>query len=506
MAPKSRETSRYTETERKFEVVESTVSPSFDGLSVVARIERSPSQSLAAVYFDTPARDLARNKITLRRRTGGTDAGWHLKLPAGADTRTEVHAPLDDTPEHLDVPESLRDVVLAIVRDRPLAPVARINTTRVVELLYGPDGAPVAEFCDDQVTASAEGGEEQFWREWELELKSGADTAVFDRLTNRLLDAGAVPAGHGSKLARVLKSSTPASEDDEAVEDTPTKSADPARRAVAQNVAELIEWDRAVRSDVWDSVHQMRVTTRKIRSLLQSSEGSFDIADHEWILEELRELAAVLGVARDAEVLAERYERAIDALPEANVRGPVRERLVEGAKKRYQTGWKRSLTAMRSQRYFRLLDALEALVASGPAPSAPGEEPAPLTIDSAYKRVRKAAKAARAAAEDPEVNAEDSNEALHRIRKRAKALRYTAAATGDTKVADRAKAIQSLLGDHQDSVVSRTHLSRQAEVAHAAGEDTFTYGLLYQLEDDLARRCEEQIEDALKALDKSVKS
>ena len=502
MAPKSPETSRYTETERKFEVVESTVSPSFEGLSSVARIERSPSQSLAAVYFDTPDRDLARNKITLRRRTGGTDAGWHLKLPAGADTRTEVHAPLEG--DAAQVPESLRDVVLAIVRDRPLAPVARINTTRIVELLYGPDGAPLAEFCDDQVTASAEGGEEQFWREWELELKPGTDTAVFDRLTNRLLDAGAVPAGHGSKLARVLATSTPESEESPGT--APTESTDPARRAVAQHVAELIEWDRAVRSDVWDSVHQMRVTTRKIRSQLQSSEGSFDIADHEWILDELRELAAVLGVARDAEVLAERYERAIDALPESDVRGPVRERLVEGAKKRYQMGWKRSLTAMRSQRYFRLLDALEALVASDPAPSATGEEPAQLTIDSAYKRVRKAAKAARTAAEDPDVSVEDSNEALHRIRKRAKALRYTAAATGEAKVADRAKAIQSLLGDHQDSVVSRTHLSRQAEVAHAAGEDTFTYGLLYQLEDDLARRCEEQIEDALKALDKSVKS
>ncbi len=503
MAAKSPETSRYTETERKFEVVESTVSPSFEGLSSIARIERSPSQSLAAVYFDTPNRDLARNRITLRRRTGGTDAGWHLKLPAGADTRTEVHAPLeeDESQEHSEVPESLRDIVLAIVRDRPLAPVARIDTTRIVELLYGPDGSPVAEFCDDQVSASAVGGEEQRWREWELELRPGADTAVFDRLTNRLLDAGAVPAGHGSKLARVLESSTPQSEDEDATQETVPAPKDPARRAVARNVEELIEWDRAVRSDVWDSVHQMRVTTRKIRSLLQSSEGSFDIGDNEWILEELRELAAVLGVARDAEVLAERYERAIDALPESNVRGPVRERLVEGAKKRYQTGWKRSLTAMRSDRYFRLLDALEALVAAEPAPSAPGEEPAELTIDSAYKRVRKAAKAARVAAEDPEV---DSDEALHRIRKRAKQLRYTAAATGESKVADRAKVIQTLLGDHQDSVVSRAHLSRQAEVAHAAGEDTFTYGLLYQLEDDLARRCEEQIDDALKQLDKAV--
>ena len=54
-------------------------------------------------------------------------------------------------------------------------------------------------------------------------------------------------------------------------------------------------------------------------------------------------------------------------------------------------------------------------------------------------------------------------------------------------MSDRAKTIQTLLGDHQDSVVSRTHLSQQADAAHAAGEDTFTYGLLYAQEDDLAR-------------------
>ena len=494
MAATSPETSRYTETERKFEVVETTVSPSFDGLSLVSRVERSPSQSLDAVYFDTPSRDLARHKITLRRRTGGSDAGWHLKLPAGADTRTEVRMPLEGEA----VPDALRDVVLAIVRDRPLAPVARISTARTIELLYGHDGSVVAEFCDDRVTASAEGGDEVQWREWELELADGADPALLDRLANRLFDAGALPAGHGSKLARVLASSGSADEQQRPV------SSDPLHRAVAGHVEELVEWDRAVRSDVYDSVHQMRVTTRKIRSLLQSSEGSFGISDDDWILGELRELAAVLGVARDAEVLAERYERALDALPEANVRGPVRDRLVEGAKKRYQTGWRRSLTAMRSPRYFRLLDALEALTAAEPpAPAAPGEQPADATIDSAYRRVRKAAKAARVAAQDPGV---DGDEALHRIRKRAKQLRYTASATGANRVADRAKVIQTLLGDHQDSVVSRSHLSRQAAAAHAAGEDTFTYGLLYQQEDDLARRCEAQIEDALRQLDKSMRS
>ncbi|MDT5018951.1 MAG: hypothetical protein QOD39_5111 [Mycobacterium sp.] len=489
--------SRYLEVERKFDVVESTVSPSFDGLSSVAQVERSPSQQLDAVYFDTPDRDLAAHHVTLRRRTGGSDAGWHLKLPAGPDARTEVHEPLDAGAAG-DVPEALRDVVLAIVRDRPLAPVARISTNRTLDVLYSADGVALAEFCDDQVTAQAEqDGPEQQWREWELELSEGGDRDLLDRLANRLLDAGAEPAGHGSKLARVLEAGSEPESSETAL---PEQFADPMHRAVAEQVESLIVWDRAVRDDVYDSVHQMRVTTRKIRSLLQSSEGVFGISDDAWILDELRQLAGILGVARDAEVLAERYERALDDLPSQLIRGPVRERLVEGAKRHYAAGLRRSLIAMRSQRYFRLLDALEGLVAAEPTATEPGEEGrGPATIDSAYKRVRKAARAAA------EANDADKDEALHRIRKGAKRLRYTAAATGADAVSDRAKTIQSLLGDHQDSVVSRTHLRQQSEAAHAAGEDTFIYGLLYQMEDDLAGRSREQLDDALKKLAKSVR-
>jgi CHAD domain-containing protein len=131
-----------------------------------------------------------------------------------------------------------------------------------------------------------------------------------------------------------------------------------------------------------------------------------------------------------------------------------------------------------------------------------GEEATQVTIDAAYQRVRKAAKAAKAGAHEAN---HDRDQALHRIRKRAKRLRYTAAATGADNVSERAKAIQSLLGDHQDSVVSREHLSHQAEAAHISGEDTFTYGLLYQQESDLAESCRQQVDDALRQLDKSVR-
>lgn len=499
MAAKSANGNRHVEVERKFDVPPGTVFPSFDGFSAVARVERLPSHSLDAIYFDTPKHDLAVHRVTLRRRTGGPDAGWHLKLPTGPDSRTEVHAPLDaDSPEQ--PPEQLVDIVLAIVRDRPLAPVARITTTRSVVMLHGADGAGLAEFCDDEVRAwaIADGGhqDEQQWHEWELELVDGTvegGAALLDRLGNRLLDAGATPAGHGSKLAKVLDAAVAAPPD------TPEPPADPVHRAVAEQVAELLEWDRAVRADVYDSVHQMRVTTRKIRSLLQASEDAFGLTDDAWVLDELRQLASVLGIARDAEVLAERYASALDALPAELVRGPVRERLVEGANRRYQAGLRRSLAAMRSQRYFRLLDALEGLVFAQPLDTTPGAEPHRVTIDSAYKRIRKAAKSAEQAVE------EHKDEALHRIRKGAKRLRYVAAATGESKVSERAKVIQTLLGDHQDSVVSRAHLSQQAEAAHLAGEDTFTYGLLYQQEEDLADRCREAVDDALAALQKSVR-
>ena len=155
---------------------------------------------------------------------------------------------------------------------------------------------------------------------------------------------------------------------------------------------------------------------------------------------------------------------------------------------------------MRSARYFRLLDALDALVSAEP-PAAEGAAHH-ATIGSSYRKVRKAAKAAKAA----EAGApEEHDHAVHRIRKAAKRLRYVAAATGRRAVERRSKEIQTLLGDHQDSVVSRGHLLSQADAALAAGEDTFTYGVLYQREWDLAQRCEERLGAALKALRRSVR-
>ena len=87
-------TGDFIETERKYEAAAGFTLPDLTGLDSVAAITAPRTYRLRAVYFDTPGLGLAAARITLRRRTGGTDAGWHLKLPAGVDSRREVHAPL----------------------------------------------------------------------------------------------------------------------------------------------------------------------------------------------------------------------------------------------------------------------------------------------------------------------------------------------------------------------------------------------------------------------------
>jgi len=266
---------------------------------------------------------------------------------------------------------------------------------------------------------------------------------------------------------------------------------DPIRRAIAEQVASLPVLERAVRADADDAVHQMRVSIRRIRSLLRAAPDV--MADAPAVHDELRRLARVLGTARDAEVLAQRYRRALDRMAPPLVRGRVVERLVGAAQDGYRAGWAASVAALDSPGYRQLLGDLQALADE---PGDPGDRPSG-SIRTAYRRLRKAAKATRVAGAG-------RDDALHRIRKAAKRLRYTAAAMGEPAIAEQAKTIQTLLGEHQDSVVSRAHLLEAARAAEAAGEDTFSYGLLYQQERDIARGCRARLEEALDELAESM--
>src|SRR5512132_3367259 len=173
MAPSTHE-----ETERKYNVDAATVMPALNTVKGVAGVRQAVTHDLEAFYFDTPDLDLIRHHVTLRRRSGGADSGWHLKLPAHGDSRTEVRLPLDASVGA--VPDELLAPVRGIVRDHPLKPVARLRTHRLAYAIVDDQAAELGEVSDDTVMAERLVGDAavQQWREWEVELIGGSDTLL----------------------------------------------------------------------------------------------------------------------------------------------------------------------------------------------------------------------------------------------------------------------------------------------------------------------------------------
>jgi inorganic triphosphatase YgiF len=201
----------HLETEQKYDADADFVLPKLGGLPELGgRRPADPKRIyLSATYFDTEDLALIQHKVTLRRRVGGDDEGWHLKLPVRKDTRQERHTPLDEGAGG-SVPARLADQVKDITAGQPLRPVAILDTERTVITLPGPSGAPLVEVADDRVTAIRFGqpdSEPMTWREIEVEaLSPDSETAVamLETVGKVLREAGARPSASGSKLARVL--------------------------------------------------------------------------------------------------------------------------------------------------------------------------------------------------------------------------------------------------------------------------------------------------------------
>src|SRR5689334_6665494 len=112
------------EREIKYSVPPGFALPDLSRLPGVAAVGDPAEVALNAVYYDTPGLRLVGHGVTLRRRAGGSDAGWHLKSPAGTHHKTETRVN-DGTQQ--DVPRELDEQVRALRRQESLAPVARIR-------------------------------------------------------------------------------------------------------------------------------------------------------------------------------------------------------------------------------------------------------------------------------------------------------------------------------------------------------------------------------------------
>jgi CHAD domain-containing protein len=469
------------EIELKYEAGPDAVLPPLEDLPRVASEAGPAEEKLEAEYYDTEDLRLLRAGVTLRRRRGGKDSGWHLKLPAGPQTRRELRLPLGRAGRT--VPAELARLVKVYSRGQALAPVARIATIRHVRTLVDETGTSLAEVVADEVSAQTLGESTTIstWREVEVEL-TGGDRQLLRAADKRLRRGGLQPSGRTAKLERALADALPALE--ESQRPRRGSAADVVLTYAAEQAGKLKALDPSVRRDEPDAVHQMRVTTRRLRSTFQSFGKVLRAEDTKHLAGELRWLGHVLGDARDNEVLPEHIDAQLKQVPVELVMGPVQARLREhfaplGAQSR-----KAAVAALDSERYFALLDELDQVLAEpplGPDADQPAQQALAHAVARTYRRTAKRMRHAEQAHPG-----EPTNVALHAARRAAKRSRYAAEAVTPAfgkqakRYGKQMKKVQSSLGDHQDAVIARNTLREIGVRAHLEGENAFTFGLLHE--------------------------
>jgi len=433
----------------------------FEGVTTAPMAERD----LKAVYYDTADLRLARWGVTVRHRTGeGTT--WTVKLPEGEEGPALVRREVSCDGPADTVPEDALGLVRAYLRREPLVDVAHIHTRRSGVILSDVEGLPVAEVVDDEVSVLHGHRVAARFREVEVEVADRAAPGLIDAVVGRLREAGAGRPDPTPKVVRALgeRALQPAELSEVDLGDQPT-AADVIRATMVDSVTRVLRHDAGVRiGDDPEDIHQARVGTRRLRADLRTFAP---VMADDWVVflrGELKWLSGELGVVRDADVLAERLRRQADALPERDGAGlaPLFRRL---AKEREEAG-ARLLTSMSSERY---LDLLDALVSGARAPQLRPEadEPAPKVVAELVSRPWRHLKKAVG-----QLPAEPSDGELHQIRIRVKRTRYAAetampAVGGGVKAfARKLSRLQTVLGDHQDAVVTEEWLRR------AAGEAT----------------------------------
>jgi inorganic triphosphatase YgiF len=480
---------------------------------------------LTATYYDTPDLRLARSRITLRRREGGVDDGWHLKLPAGEDAkdtakavghaaatvRDEVQLPLsagsggNQPPEP---PGALLELVLAVTRGAAVEPVATLRTERLPRELRSADGRLLAELTDDTVSVLDGPHIAARFRELEVEARDGTPEEMA-AVVAALVASGAVEGGLPAKAVRALGPAAMAPPD--VPEPGPVDPAGPAGAAIrahlARHTAAFVAQDLRVRRDLHDSVHQMRVAARRLRSGLKVFGP---LVDAQWagdLRVELAWIAAELGEVRDREVLERRLLSDLESLEAAAPPGsgntsppgtPSGVADVDRTERRDVAAAaavvRRAFDAERApaaaelreamvcDRYLRLLDALVSAarepVLTEAADRRCSQVLPPLLATAWHRLVRDARRL------DPD----GPDDSWHETRIAAKRARYAAEALVPVfgqparKIAKRIEQVTELLGEHQDAVIAARTTRRLAAGRRVTGPTGFVLGLLHEYE------------------------
>lgn len=403
---------------------------------------RLPTKILTNMYFDTPDLRLARSRITLRHRKEGRQARWQLKLPLDCGRR-ELEIPGRASP-----PAVFSDALFIHLQGEEVGPVATLRTRRTgVRVGGSKQGADVVL---DDVAVLKGTSEVVKFREVEIE-QLDSNVAIDNDLELLLRQAGASDHDGRPKLFRALDLPSP----------TPPAAPDPQASDEAhlsymltRQLDSLLMHDPGMRvGGEIEDVHQMRVATRRMRSILRVARP---LVDPEWA-EPLRTrldwLGRRLGDARDLDVQITYFHSQVDDLPPKD--RPALEEFVDYLRTKRARVQRALVRDLRRSRYVRLINQLTLDVRI------------PHCIRTEITLRKLAGKAFRKFCQSVKHLDETASSAQwHSVRIRAKRARYAAELSAlrvgprATEFIERIKVIQDHLGDVQDAVIAEKLLRR----------------------------------------------
>jgi len=475
--------------------------PDLNGVVEGVFVTAPEAVRMETVYYDTPDLRLARWGVSLRHRAG---EGWTLKLapkaPAGKlalDLLQRDELTFEGGAKK--PPEAAVALVRAYVRKAELVPVARLSTLRRRVRLLDAAGIRLAEVVDDEVSVRDGRRVAARFREIEVEVAASGDAGdgIIASLVMRLRGAGAGAPDPTPKHIRALgpRAMEPPEVFSQAVQKD-ASAKDVIRSMLADSVAALLHHDPIVRtSGDPEAVHQARVATRKLRSHLRTFAPLLEIEWTDPLRSELGWIAMSLGAVRDSEVLLERLRERSASLPVSDARSAAS--LLSLLEADIEAMRKKLLADLGSTRY---VDLLERLVAAAHAPATLPDADQPATsllqalASTPWRRLRSAVRQLPEHPADPE---------LHRIRILAKRARYAAeavapvAGSGAEAFGRAAAKLQTVLGEHQDSVTAQAWL-RSARVT---GRRAFVAGELIAMEHIAAEEARGRWPKAWKSLE-----
>jgi CHAD domain-containing protein len=215
-------------------------------------------------------------------------------------------------------------------------------------------------------------------------------------------------------------------------------------------------------------LHDFRVSVRRSRSVQRELKGAFPPEPLRHFRREFRWLQQVTGDSRDLDVYVLEFERFRELVPEPM--RPDLDPLLAVLQARRRAARRKMEKALRSERavslpaeWGSLLDGLEASEATGrPQAARPIAAVAGARIRTVYGQMRRAGEA---------IDARSPAEAYHELRKKGKELRYLLELFGESlfpgevvrPMIKSLKALQDVLGRHQDREVQRAGLHDLAE-------------------------------------------